>query len=216
VSEHLGDDAELYPLGILDAAAAQHVEEHIATCPSCAERVAQALTVAGSLAAALPAREPSPELGERLRESTTPRTQRRARNRFDLAWALAAALVLALLALGWQNIVLRKHLARQEIALAMLVHSHFNHVSMIAAPGNTIAAKILYARNGSWIYIIVENPSSSLRAVGQTPVGTLDLGTLERSGDIATLLRHPRVRVHSIALKRGNVTLASAVLVYGR
>jgi hypothetical protein len=216
VSEHLGDDAELYPLGILDAAAAQTVEEHIATCPSCAERVAQARSVAGSLATALPAREPSPELGERLRASTAPRAQHGVRNRFDLAWAFAAVLVLALLALGWQNLVLRRHLTHQDLALATLVHSHFNHVSMIPAPGNTIAAKILYARNGSWIYVIVENPSASLRAVAETPVGTLDLGTLERSGDIATLLRHPRVRVHSIALKRGSVTIASAVLVYGQ
>jgi hypothetical protein len=216
VNEHLGDDAELYPLGILDAAAAQNVEEHIATCSSCAQRVAQAQTVAGSLAAALPAREPSGELGERLPRSATLPTQRLSRNRFDLAWACAAALVLALLALGWQNVVLRKHLMHQDMALATLVHSHFNHTSMLAAPGNTIAAKVLYARDGSWIYIIVENPNASLRAVAQTPAGTLDLGPLERSGDIATLLRHPRVRVHSIALQREKVTIASAVLVYGR
>jgi hypothetical protein len=216
VSEHLGDDAELYPLGMLDDDAARSVERHIATCSSCATRVAQARSVASSLAAGLPSREPSPALERRLRDITTAQRAQRTRNRFDVGWAFAAVLVLALLAFGWQTVVLRERIGRQDLALATLVHSHFNHVSMTPAAGNSIEAKILYARNGSWIYILVDKPNAPLRAVAQTPAGTMNLGTLERSGDVATLMRHPRVRVSSVTLVRGDATVASAVLVYGR
>ena len=62
VTEHLGENAELYPLGILDDDAAREVERHIALCSACAERVAQAEAVAASLAAALPLATPSPAL----------------------------------------------------------------------------------------------------------------------------------------------------------
>jgi Putative zinc-finger len=214
VNEHLGDDAELYPLGILDSAAARAVEEHIETCPSCARRVADARAAAGSLATALPGREPPDRLEKRLRESATTQSRERTRNRFDFGWAFAAALVLALFALGWQTLVLRDHLVRQNRALAMLVHSHFNHASMVPEPGVTVDAKVLYARDGSWIYIIVDKPNATFRAVAQTPVGTKELGTLRGWGETATLLSRPRVRVNSIALKRGSATVASLVLVY--
>jgi anti-sigma factor RsiW len=69
VTEHLREDAELYPLGILDDDATRNVERHIALCSACAERVAQAQAVAASLAAALPLATPSPALLRRVRES---------------------------------------------------------------------------------------------------------------------------------------------------
>ena len=70
--DHLGEDAELYPLGILDDDEARNVERHVALCSECADRVAQAQSVAGSLAAALTLATPSPALERRLRESARP------------------------------------------------------------------------------------------------------------------------------------------------
>jgi hypothetical protein len=79
---------------------------------------------------------------------------------------------------------------------------------------NPVAAKILYARDGSWVYIIADKPGGPLRAVALTPTGVADLGALSRAGETATLLVHPRDRIRSIVLQRAGTTVASAKLAY--
>ncbi len=211
--EHLGEDAELYPLGVLDDDAARNVERHVALCSECAERVARAQAVAASLAAALPLATPSPALERRLREST--RLQPSVKLRGGLfPFALAAAFALAFLGLGWQGLVLRERLQGEDVALVAMVHSHFNHVSMSPESANPVAAKILYARDGSWIYIIADRPGGSLHAIAETATGAIDLGVLTSTGETATLLVHPRERIRSIALQRAGTNVASAKLAY--
>ncbi len=214
MTEHLGEDAELYPLGILDDDAARNVERHVALCSECAERVAQAEVVAASLAAALPLATPSPALERRLRESARPQRSAKLRANLLLPFALAAAFALAFLGLGWQTLVLQQRLKTQDVALVTMVHSHFNHVSMSPESANPVAAKILYARDGSWIYIIADKPSGLLHAIAQTEAGAADLGALGGSGETATLLVHPRDRIRSIALQRAGTDVASARLTY--
>lgn len=213
MTEHLGEDAELYPLGILDHDAARNVELHIALCSACAQRVAQAQAVAASLAAALPPATPSPALERRLRESARP--QPSAKPRASLfPFALAAAFALALLGLGWQTVALRERLQGDDVALVTMVHSHFNHVSMAPESADPVAAKILYARDGSWIYIIADKPGGPLHAVARTAAATTDLGVLTSTGETATLLVHPRERIVSITLQRAGTNVASAKLAY--
>ncbi len=213
MTEHLGEDAELYPLGILDDAAARNVERHIAFCSECSERVAHAQAVAASLAAALPPATPSPALERRLRESA--RSQPSAKRRASLfPFALAAAFALAFLGVGWQALVLRERQADEDVALVTMVHSHFNHVSMTPESVNPVAAKILYARDGSWIYIIADKPGGPLHAIAHMAAGAADLGTLESAGETATLLVHPRERIRSITLQRAGTDVASAKLAY--
>jgi anti-sigma factor RsiW len=212
VTTHLDEDAELYPLGLLDDVAARNVERHVASCSECAERVAQAQAVAASLAAALPQATPSPELEHRLRESTRPRPSAKRRvSLFPLA--LAAAFALAFLG-GWQALVLRERLAAEDVALVTMVHSHFNHVSMSPESTNPVAAKILYARDGSWIYIIADKPGGALHAIAQTAAGAADLGALGSAGETATLLVRPSERIRSIVLQRAGTDVASARLAY--
>jgi len=213
LTEHLGEDAELYPLGILDDDEARNVELHIALCSACAQRVAQAQSVAASLAAALPQATPSPALERRLGESTRPRPSAKPRASL-FPFALAAAFALALLGLGWQAVVLRDRLQSDDVALVTMVHSHFNHVSMAPESANPVAAKILYARDGSWVYIIADKPGGPLHAVARTAAATTDLGVLTSTGETATLLVHPRRRIVSITLQRAGTNVASARLVY--
>jgi hypothetical protein len=213
VTEHLGEDAELYPLGILDDGAASDVERHIALCSECAERVAQAQAVAASLAGALPLATPSLALKRRLRESTRPQPSARLRASL-FPFALAAAFALAFLGFAWQAFVLHERLAAQDVALVTMVHSHFNHVSMSPESTNPVAAKILYARDGSWIYIIADKPGGPLHAIGRTVAGAADLGTLGSAGQTATLLVHPPERIQSITLQRAGTDVASARLAY--
>jgi anti-sigma factor RsiW len=214
VTQHVGDDAELYPLGMLDDDAAREVERHIAHCSECAERVAQAQTVAATLAAALPAATPSPALERRLSASTRSRPVASKIRANLFRYAVAAALALVFLGLGLQTLLLRGRLANDDVALVTMVHSHFNHVSMSPESANPVAAKILYARDGSWIYIIADKPGGSLHALARTASATTDLGALASSGETATLLVRPRERIQSITLQRGGTNVASARLVY--
>ncbi len=213
VTEHIGEDAELYPLGILDDDAARNVERHIALCSACAQRVAEAQAVAASLAAALPLATPSPALERRLRESASPQPSAKLRASL-FPFALAAAFALAFLGLGWQALVLRERLQSDDVALVTMVHSHFNHVSMAPESANPVSAKILYARDGSWVYIIADKPGGTLHAIAYTAAATTDLGVLTSTGQTATLLVHPRERIVSITLQRASTDVASARLAY--
>jgi anti-sigma factor RsiW len=214
VTEHLGESAELYPLGILDDNAAREVERHIALCSECAQRVAQAETVAASLAAALPLATPSPALNRRLRESTQPHLGARKMRANVLRFAIAAAFVITFLGLGLQTLLLRQRLAAEDVAFVSVVHSHFNHVSMSPESANPVAAKILYARDGSWVYVIADKPGGPLHAIAHTAGGVADLGELLSTGETAALLVHPRERIRSIVLQRAGTNVASAKLVY--
>lgn len=214
MTEHLGEDAELYPLGILDDDAAREVERHIALCSTCAERVAQAQTTAASLAAALPAATPSPALKRRLHESLRPHRRAAIRYANLSRFAVAAMVALALIGLGSQTLMLRGRLANEDLALVTMVHSHFNHVSMAPESANPVAAKILYARDGSWIYIIADKPGGPLDAIASTATGTTDVGSLASAGETATLLFRPHERVRAVALRRAGTNVASATLAY--
>jgi hypothetical protein len=85
---------------------------------------------------------------------------------------------------------------------------------MAPESGNPVAAKILYARDGSWIYIIADKPGGSLRAIAETATGTIDLGLLTTTGETASLLVHPRERLRSVVLQRADTNVASARLIY--
>ncbi|MFY9739297.1 MAG: hypothetical protein WAK11_09640 [Candidatus Cybelea sp.] len=214
MTEHLGENAELYPLGLLDDDAVRDVERHIALCLACAERVAQAQSVAAALAAALPAASPSPALERRLRDSVRPLLGAAKGAPSTFRFALAAAIALIFLGLGWQTLVLQQRLKAEDVALVTIVHSHFNHVSMAPESANPVAAKILYARDGSWIYIIADKPGGALHAIAETSTGTIDLGLLTATGETASLLVRPRERIRSVVLQRADKDVASATLAY--
>ena len=207
MNAHIGEDAELYPLGLLDDIAARNVEGHVAVCVECARRVAAAQGVAASLAASLPEATPSPALERRLRDSTMRRIS-------VVRYALAAAVALVVLGLSWQTVLMRQRLAADDVALVTMVHSHFNHVSMNPESANPVAAKILYARDGSWVYIIADKPGGTLHAIARSASGAEDLGGLIRTGETATLLVRPGERIASIVLQRGGTAVAAAKLTY--
>jgi anti-sigma factor RsiW len=248
MTQHLGDDAELYPLGILDEHAALEVERHIATCVPCAARVMRAQLTAAQLAAGLPAATPSPSLERRIAdssrapgiaESVQAEQVSVANERLDPAprstvaraatgtngssfvgragsLALAAGLALAVIALGWQTLAFRARVASDDLALATIVHSHFNHIAMTPESQHPVAAKVLYARDGSWLYIIADEPNGALHVKVRTRSGLSDLGALRSSGRMATLLARPPERIEAVTLQRDGADVASATLIYGK
>ncbi|MGC2651113.1 MAG: hypothetical protein WA304_09945, partial [Candidatus Cybelea sp.] len=150
----------------------------------------------------------------RLRESVRPPLGASKDRPSIFRFALAAAIAIIFLGLGWQTLVLQQRLKADDVALVTMVHSHFNHVSMAPESASPVAAKILYARDGSWMYIIADKPGGSLHAIGETPTGTIDLGLLTTTGETASLLVRPRERIRSVLLQRANANVASATLTY--
>jgi anti-sigma factor RsiW len=216
MSDHIGDDAELYALGALDADEAAAVEQHIDTCDECAARVAEAQATASSLAGALPAVTPSPELERRVRDSLRASTRPALRlNPGIWGYAVAAVFALSFFGVGLQSLQLHQRLSNEDVALATIVHSHFVHVSMRPlSAAEPVVAKVLYARDGSWVYVLADRPGGTLHAFGYTAHGTSDLGALASNGRTASLLVRPRSPLRSIVLRRDGAQIAVATLKY--
>ncbi|HEY1428947.1 MAG TPA: hypothetical protein VGF18_05200 [Candidatus Tumulicola sp.] len=215
MKHHIGDDAELYAVGALDEVAAAAVERHVLDCRACSLQLAQAREGALALAGALPPVSAQDDLLQRIQASVAATPQ------IDLSrwltarvtkYAVAAALVFSLFEAGWQASRYHRQMAAQDVALATLVHSHFEHVSMTSLTSPALAAKVLYARDGSWIYIIADRPGGDLRVLGYTAGAPTRLGVLRGDGRTASLLLHPSKHIHRVVLEHGDAPVAEATL----
>jgi hypothetical protein len=154
--DHIGESAELYALGELDELEAARVERHARACTVCATRLGEAeatvlqLVEAGGVAATVPE-----ALDRRVRFGTPASSTR--------AWlaAVAAAFVLGLLPWGWTMTQPRSNDAAQPAIDAMLA-GHFVHAPLLPLQAGAPPAKVIYAREGGWIYVLVGAGSSSL------------------------------------------------------
>ncbi|MBV9102127.1 MAG: zf-HC2 domain-containing protein [Candidatus Eremiobacteraeota bacterium] len=208
---HVGDDAELYVIGALEPAERAEFEAHLEGCTDCAKRVADASQVATALAMSLPAYEPPHRLGRRLAQADG--AQVTPRRRFSL-WAVVAATAVAFAGvLGWQDAALYQERARTTVALATIVHSHFRHVTMTSSSAGP-AAKVLYARDGAWVYIVVDRPVAGVRAVLWRGATARDAGALQPSGGVSTLFVSDANRPERIVLHEPLGVTASATLTY--
>jgi anti-sigma factor RsiW len=214
---HLGDDAELYALGVLDAAERAAAEEHLAACDDCRARVVAAESVVAALASTLPAYEPAaqnPFAPKRV-------VPLRPRVRFSFAaprWAtaLAAALVLGVGFLGWQDVSLNQQRTSSDTALTAIVHGHFDHVTLTKARPSSPSAKVLYARDHSWLYALVDRPARGTHLIAEDATGARrDLGAFDARGAVATLfVRDPgpvsAVEIRDDAGVEGSAALRSS------
>jgi putative zinc finger protein len=204
---HIGDDAELYALGALEPEERSAVEAHVATCAECAARVARAEAVAAQLATALPAYEPPPHLRARITGA--------APNAMPLLRRIAlAAAVVAFGFLALHDANLMRDRAATSASLATIVHSHFNHASMVGSRLGAPAAKVLYARDGAWVYVIVDHAVPGAHVFFGNGLTLRDMGTLRPSSGLATLFAQPAGRPDSVILRDAEGTLATVALKY--
>jgi hypothetical protein len=215
MNDHLEDDAELYAIGALGAEDAARAERHLASCVACASRVSQAQFVSVSLAASLPSTRPSSGLARRIADSAAASKREALPARRDLRLlATAAAFALALIGFAVTTFALKDRVATDDLAIATLVHGHFKHVTLESLGSPALDAKVLYAVDGSWVYVIAYRPNGTLRAVVMTTSGEVPIGVLQPSGSSASLLARPRDRVRSIVLMRNGEAVARATLAY--
>lgn len=172
---HIGENAELYAIGSLDDMERRRVEAHVANCADCLRRLGQAEETVLGLESETP-EVPLPG-NARAPEFRTYRVPR---------WWLGAVAVAAAFIIGFLLPRPGAPPANGAAQIAM-VHSHFNHSQF---EGRGPLAKVLYARDRSWYYVVIEG-SHTYTVSGVSPSGTISLGTtVPRDGTSELFLRH--------------------------
>ncbi len=228
---HLGELAELYALGVLEAEERGPIEAHAAACAGCARALGAAeATVAALDATFVPQIEPPERLGARVASSAreiAPRarlapgpTQSR-QPRTAPGFLAAAAAVLLAIGAGGGVLVERsadvRQAARDSAILATIASSHFNHAGFTARDPSAPVAKALYARDGAWLYVVVDSAACDCRVVARSAAGERDLGKPEVRGRTATLFVRDSPRPFALELvDAAGRAISGATLVYPR
>jgi hypothetical protein len=160
-------------------------------------------------------REPPERLGARIAAAArAPALRRRG------APAIAAALILAVGLAGGAFVERSFQVARDAgdgAVLATIASSHFEHVSFTANAPAAPVAKAIYARDGSWLFVVVDSASCGCRVVARAAGSDRDLGPPQVRGGTATLFVRGVPRPSSLALDDASGrALATATLVYPR
>ena len=181
---HIGDDAELYALGVLGDAERIALDAHLAQCGECRRRVGEAEETLLEMDRHVALQDPPADLAERLRAGRRPRAVSSG-----FSWyALAAAFLIGLLPSTWfvtSTMQTKRSESLHSAALLAMVRSHFAHAQFTAAPGGP-DAKVIFARNGSWLYIIVAEKKAYhvvLEPVLRSHEIVDDVGTTRLYGD---------------------------------
>ncbi|MBV9332585.1 MAG: zf-HC2 domain-containing protein [Candidatus Eremiobacteraeota bacterium] len=138
--EHIGESAELYALGALEPAEQAAVEAHIAQCVQCLRRVGEAEETLLALERANVVRAASGDI-------RTPVAFMRRHIVWLLPLTAAAAFIIGLL------FPRTTPQSPHDLATLAMIGSHFSHAQFT---GQGAPAKVLYARDRSWYYVIVE------------------------------------------------------------
>lgn len=206
MNEHVAELAGLYAAGSLNDRERAQVDAHLASCNECAARVGEAES---AIAALIVEREPSPALDRRMRATfAMPSLWQR------WAPALAAAFVLGLLPSIWFALAARNaggFAADREAAVHAMVGSHFAHAQFTALTPDAPKAKVIYARTGTWRFIVVD-AGHSYTVAAQSDTGVVRLGNLHVQGGAAELFLPNAPRARTLLLLDGARPVARATL----
>jgi hypothetical protein len=102
-----------------------------------------------------------------------------------------------------------------ELALSSLAQARFESAALTPASGHAPNAKVLYAKDGTWLYLIVEDGDAGRLHVVLTEKGVArDLGSPLQRGGIATLFVKQAGKPQRVALRDRSGLLAAADLKY--
>jgi hypothetical protein len=192
---HIGDEAELYALGMLDDLKRAAVETHLAGCNACLRRVGEAEETVLALerrcvAAPIPFARGVPLTFER-----------RGISAWWLAPAAAAALIVGLL--------LPRPASNQNAALLAMINSHFSHAQFAGQSGPP--AKVLYARDRSWYYVIVSG-GHRYEVYGIQAGVAHDLGATSPGEGTSQLFVRTTMRYDRLELRNGRQVVETAAI----
>jgi len=102
--------------------------------------------------------------------------------------------------------------AAPQAALVAMIHSHFNHAQFAAvASANAPAAKVIYARDRSWLFIVADGSRRySVYAINGARVTRL--GDLQPQGATSTLYVAHAPTADAVELREGSTVVERAAL----
>jgi hypothetical protein len=206
---HLGESAELYALGTLGDIERARVERHVRTCDGCAKRLGDAETTVLGLIEA-DASQPAMPRGR------TPAFTSRAP--WWIGAVAAAAFVAGLLPWGFASLRERpaSRVAQdgQQVALTAMLAGHFAHAAFVSGAPGAPAAKVIYAREGGWLYVIVAPGSETLDVRVARNGKRAIVGSIAGSGATRSAFVSGIGRVDVVELLDRGVLVAYARVVY--
>ncbi|HTZ54108.1 MAG TPA: zf-HC2 domain-containing protein [Candidatus Acidoferrum sp.] len=205
MTDHLGELAALYALGILDPREARAAEEHLLGCDACRRLLAQAQADVTAMAAAQEQLEPpTRERAPVVRPVTF------GLNRMWLA--AAAAFAIAILPAGYlfeQNLAMHQAMLADEQAMARIAASPHRSVAF-----SGMDAHVMYGPDGSWYCIVIRGASAPLHVVWPHDGTRTMLGTAVPHGDVALLYLPKSHRMDQLTLMQDDREVGQAQLVF--
>jgi anti-sigma factor RsiW len=213
VSDHLGDDAALYALGLLDDPELAQLEGHLERCDACRRLVAQFESDVAEAAAAQPQLAAPPQLLKQLNAIVQGTPVRTIPRKVPSYLAVAAAFLIALLPSAY----LYEQNQRMDVAMSMdnemmgrLASPH----RIAAFEGSGPEAHVMYGRDGTWYVVVVKHAAGPVRVMWSHDGVETDLGQVQPRGDVA-ILYLPRSRpMRQLALASGGQVVSQAQLVF--
>jgi anti-sigma factor RsiW len=217
VSEHIGDDAALYALGVLDEVSRRRVDAHAATCDGCAQELGRAEEEVATLAAA----EPQYRLPEGFGAPAAPQRPTLEKSRARYSWFAPAVAVAAVLVFGFapslymwqQNRAMHDSMVAENAAMKQLAAGPFRTASF-AAMSDGSDARVMYSPDGSWYVVLVRGAKRALQVAWMHDGERTMLGTAQPHGDVAMLYLPRSHRMDQLALVDGPTVVAEAQLAY--
>lgn len=209
LDDHAGENAELYALGQLNEMEIARLERHARTCDECARRLGEAeatvlrLIESGELPGARPA-----ALDERVRFGAVPRV--------PWGWlaAVAAAFVLGLLPWGMGALRAPEPSQTSQLAMNAMLAGHFVHAPFAPLVPNAPQAKVVYAREGGWLYVIVGPFAQPLDVVAIAGGKASTIASIAPGASVRAAFVSLAGRVESVQLRERGAPIASARVVY--
>jgi anti-sigma factor RsiW len=202
MTPHIGEDAELYALGALNADEVRAVDEHVRACDECAARLGEAEK---TVSAAIVPSQPPASVDRRMR----------AAFRAPLPWRRIAPLLAASFLVGLLPFIAGlpgQHASSQhDLAVAALVSSHFAHVPFTAVAAGAPKAKLLYGRGAKSWRLIVAQTAHAYRVRAIVDGREVEIGTLQIGGESGELFV-PQTRARIFELYDGSREISRSVI----
>lgn len=214
---HIDESAELYALGMLDELEAERVRAHVTDCAQCRDLVLNAQEVVSRISEEAPLLEPGQSLRARILQSA--RSTERSKAIPPWRWfvsgiaagILAAAFVLLPGRMNVQNIA-----SQNDLAFSTIVQSHFSHVPFEALVANAPQGKVLYAKHGEWLYVVVHSPAPGTQVALEGSTGREYIHDLAIFGANGTLFVQSPVAFRAVILVLHGKTIARATPAISR
>lgn len=206
MTDHLGEFAALYALGVLEPHEARAAEEHLLSCDACRRLLAQAQSDVTAIAASQPQIDPPLRQRSRIPRPAFPAFSHRP-------WlAAAAAVAIAMLPVGYlleQNLGMRQAMLTDAQAMARVATSPHRTVAFSGTDG-----RVMYGPDGSWYCIVIRGATAPLHVMWAHDGRQTTVGMAVPHGDIALLYLPKSHRMDRLSLMQNGVVVGQARLVF--